>query len=225
MIHPNNAQPTWCGHAPIKGRRYPIYLPARRRLGWTYARGARRRRGTEGRSNCAQPIRAPPGRRWWNLRLLLAGDRQPAGVAAGAQGFRQRDPAGNGAELCRAGHAAACRRGPGLRTPHRPRRERGRARRRRADQRTGIASTIELARSCAGRTMRLDRWPACAASRWRDARTMTTLQDLRRTISRYVQGRRMRRQLQREFAQLAAMGPVDSDRALGRVRLDLLACS
>lgn len=39
---------------------------------------------------------------------------------------------------------------------------------------------------------------------------MTTLQDLRRTISHFVDDRRKRRQLEREFEQLAAMGSLDA---------------
>ena len=39
---------------------------------------------------------------------------------------------------------------------------------------------------------------------------MTTLQDLQQTISRFVEGRRKRRQLKRELAQLAAMGELDA---------------
>lgn len=39
---------------------------------------------------------------------------------------------------------------------------------------------------------------------------MTTLQDLRRTVSHFVEGRRKRRQLEREFEQLAAMGSLDA---------------
>jgi hypothetical protein len=39
---------------------------------------------------------------------------------------------------------------------------------------------------------------------------MTTLQDLQRTISRFVDGSRKRRQLQRELEQLEAMGSLDA---------------
>lgn len=39
---------------------------------------------------------------------------------------------------------------------------------------------------------------------------MTTLQDLRRTLSHFVDGRRKRRQLEHEFEQLAAMGSLDA---------------
>jgi len=39
---------------------------------------------------------------------------------------------------------------------------------------------------------------------------MTTLQDLRQTLSHFADGRRKRRQLRREFAQLAAMGSLDA---------------
>lgn len=39
---------------------------------------------------------------------------------------------------------------------------------------------------------------------------MTPLQDLRRTISRFVDGSRKRRQLQRELEQLEAMGSLDA---------------
>jgi uncharacterized protein YjiS (DUF1127 family) len=39
---------------------------------------------------------------------------------------------------------------------------------------------------------------------------MTALQDLRQTISRYVDGARKRRQLRRELAQLATMGSLDA---------------
>jgi hypothetical protein len=39
---------------------------------------------------------------------------------------------------------------------------------------------------------------------------MTTLQDLRRTVSRFVEGSRKRRQLQRELEQLEAMGSLDA---------------
>jgi hypothetical protein len=54
---------------------------------------------------------------------------------------------------------------------------------------------------------------------------MTTLQELRRTISHYVDGRRKRRQLQRELAQLAAMGSLDgalADLGVARSQIDLL---
>jgi len=54
---------------------------------------------------------------------------------------------------------------------------------------------------------------------------MTTLQDLRRTISRYVDGGRKRRQLRRELAQLAAMGSLDavlSDVGLARSQVEPL---
>jgi hypothetical protein len=39
---------------------------------------------------------------------------------------------------------------------------------------------------------------------------MTTLQDFRQRVSRFIDGRRKRRQLERELAQLAAMGSLDS---------------
>lgn len=39
---------------------------------------------------------------------------------------------------------------------------------------------------------------------------MTTLQEFSRTISRFVKGRRRRRQLERELAQLASMGSLDA---------------
>src|SRR5262249_55994706 len=42
---------------------------------------------------------------------------------------------------------------------------------------------------------------------------MTTLQDLRQAISHFVDGRRKRRQLRLELAQLAAMGSLDAVRA------------
>lgn len=54
---------------------------------------------------------------------------------------------------------------------------------------------------------------------------MTTLQDLRRTISRHVDGGRKRRQLKRELAQLAAMGSLDavlSDIGLARSQVEPL---
>lgn len=48
---------------------------------------------------------------------------------------------------------------------------------------------------------------------------MTTLQDLRQTLSDFVDGRRKRKQLQRELAQLAAMGSLDAVLAdIGLVR-------
>lgn len=48
---------------------------------------------------------------------------------------------------------------------------------------------------------------------------MTTLQDLRQTLSHFVDGRRERKQLQRELAQLAAMGSLDAVLAdIGLVR-------
>jgi len=43
-----------------------------------------------------------------------------------------------------------------------------------------------------------------------EERVMTTLQDLRRSISRHVDAGRKRRQLRRELAQLAAMGSLDA---------------
>jgi uncharacterized protein YjiS (DUF1127 family) len=54
---------------------------------------------------------------------------------------------------------------------------------------------------------------------------MTTLQDFRQTISRFVDGRRQRRRLRRELAQLAAMGSLDSvlaDVGLNRSQIDPL---
>lgn len=54
---------------------------------------------------------------------------------------------------------------------------------------------------------------------------MTTLQNLRRTISRFVDGRRKRSQLKRELAQLAAMGSLDAvlaDVGLARSQIEPL---
>ena len=54
---------------------------------------------------------------------------------------------------------------------------------------------------------------------------MTTLQDFRQTVSRFVDGRRKRRRLQRELAQLAAMGSLDAvlaDVGLNRSQIDPL---
>ncbi|WP_395708983.1 DUF6455 family protein [Reyranella sp.] len=56
-------------------------------------------------------------------------------------------------------------------------------------------------------------------------RVMTTLQDFRQTISRFVDGRRQRRRLRRELAQLAAMGSLDAvlaDVGLNRSQIDPL---
>ncbi len=54
---------------------------------------------------------------------------------------------------------------------------------------------------------------------------MTTLQDIRRTISLFVDGRRKRRQLQRELEQLAVMGALDAvlaDIGLARSQIEPL---
>lgn len=54
---------------------------------------------------------------------------------------------------------------------------------------------------------------------------MTTLQDCRQTISRFVDGRRQRRRLRRELAQLAAMGSLDAvlaDVGLNRSQIEPL---
>jgi uncharacterized protein YjiS (DUF1127 family) len=54
---------------------------------------------------------------------------------------------------------------------------------------------------------------------------MTTLQDVRQSISRFVDGRRQRRRLRRELAQLAAMGSLDAvlaDVGLNRSQIDPL---
>lgn len=54
---------------------------------------------------------------------------------------------------------------------------------------------------------------------------MTTLQDLRQRMTRFVDGRRKRRQLEHELAQLAAMGSLDSvlaDVGLARSQLEPL---
>jgi len=54
---------------------------------------------------------------------------------------------------------------------------------------------------------------------------MTTLQDLRRRVSHFVDGRRKRRQLQLELAQLAAMGSLDAvlaDVGLARSQIEPL---
>ena len=54
---------------------------------------------------------------------------------------------------------------------------------------------------------------------------MTTLQDLRRAISRFVESRRKRRQLRLELAQLAAMGSLDAvlaDVGLARSQIEPL---
>ena len=51
-------------------------------------------------------------------------------------------------------------------------------------------------------------WPV--RPRAKEVRVMTTLQDFSRTMSRFVDGRRKRRQLERELAQLAAMGSLDA---------------
>lgn len=54
---------------------------------------------------------------------------------------------------------------------------------------------------------------------------MTTLQDFRRTIAHFVDGRRKRRQLERELEQLAAMGALDAvlaDMGLTRSQIEPL---
>jgi hypothetical protein len=54
---------------------------------------------------------------------------------------------------------------------------------------------------------------------------MTTLQDLRQALSHFVDGRRKRRQLRREIAQLAAMGSLDAvlaDVGLARSQIEPL---
>ncbi len=54
---------------------------------------------------------------------------------------------------------------------------------------------------------------------------MTTLQDLQRTVARFVDGTRKRRQLERELAQLAAIGSLDAvlaDAGLVRSQIDPL---
>jgi uncharacterized protein YjiS (DUF1127 family) len=54
---------------------------------------------------------------------------------------------------------------------------------------------------------------------------MTTLQDLRQSISRYVDGARKRQQLRRELAQLSAMGSLDAvlaDVGLARSQIEPL---
>jgi hypothetical protein len=54
---------------------------------------------------------------------------------------------------------------------------------------------------------------------------MTTLQDFRQRVTRFVDGRRKRRQLERELAQLAAMGSLDSalaDVGLARSQIEPL---
>src|SRR5215813_124892 len=59
----------------------------------------------------------------------------------------------------------------------------------------------------------------------KEGRVMTTLQDLRRTISRFVDGRRKRRQLRLEIAQLAAIGSLDAvlaDVGLARSQIEPL---
>jgi len=48
------------------------------------------------------------------------------------------------------------------------------------------------------------------APRRKEVRVMTTLQEFRQGVSRFVDGRRKRRQLERELAQLAAMGSLDA---------------
>jgi hypothetical protein len=54
---------------------------------------------------------------------------------------------------------------------------------------------------------------------------MTTLQELRQTISHFIDGRRKRKQLQRELAQLESMGSLDgalADLGLARSQIGLL---